>query len=124
MQETWGQQPPFPPEIAYLFPHQELHMKILIAPAGGSAEGQPCDQIHRTVQDAEDTFIRSAAGEHPNLRLRCEGMRTSSISMLEEAEVDVRAMRKVTRVEVCRSWVVTGFLSVQQMSRIAGLPAA
>jgi hypothetical protein len=42
---------------------QELCMKLIHAPGGYSAVGQPCDQIHRHVQAAEDNFMRLATGE-------------------------------------------------------------
>ena len=35
---------------------KELNLKVIVAPAGYSAVGQPCDQIHRHVQAAEDTI--------------------------------------------------------------------
>jgi hypothetical protein len=38
-------------------------MKLIQAPGGYSAVGQPCDQIHRHVQAAEDNFMRLATGE-------------------------------------------------------------
>ena len=101
-----------------------MNMKVLVAPAGYSAVGQPCDQIHRHVQAAEDTFTREMAGEHPDLRRRCEGMRATSISANEEAEVDVRAMRALTPAEICRAWVVTGYFSAAQMACISGFPAS
>ena len=42
---------------------QELCLKLVHAPGGYSAVGQPCDQIHRHVQAAEDAFIRPVTGE-------------------------------------------------------------
>ena len=38
-------------------------MKLVHAPGGYSAVGQPCDQIHRHVQAAEDAFMRLVTGE-------------------------------------------------------------
>ena len=38
-------------------------MKLVHALGGYSAVGQPCDQIHRHVQAAEDAFIRIVTGE-------------------------------------------------------------
>ena len=102
---------------------KELHMKLVIAPPGYSSVGQPCDQIHRQVQTAEDACMREMVGECRDLRLRTEGMRDTSISGLEEAEVDVRSMRSVTCVDVCRSWVVTGYFCAAEMEALAGLTA-
>ena len=62
---------------------KELHLKILEAPPGYSAVGQPCDQIHRQVQAKEDGFMSELAGECTDLRFRCDTPRTSTISALE-----------------------------------------
>jgi hypothetical protein len=57
------------------------------------------------------------------MRLRTDGVRESCINALEEAEVDVRAMRELSRSEFCRSWVVTGYFSADEMAKLSGLGA-
>ena len=42
---------------------QELHLKLLYAPGGYSAVGQPFDQIHRHVQTGEDAGMCMTIGE-------------------------------------------------------------
>ena len=101
---------------------KELHMKILWGPSGYSAVGQPCDQIHRQVQSKEDVFMREVVGSSRDLRFRCEDMRTARVTTVEEGEVDVRAMRTLTRAHVRRAWVVTGYFTETELADKTGVP--
>jgi hypothetical protein len=56
-----------------------------------------------------------------DLRMRTDGVRTSSVNAVDEAEADVNAMRQLTREEVCRAWVVTGYFGPAEMSKHSGL---
>jgi hypothetical protein len=55
------------------------------------------------------------------MRMRTEGVRSSNVGAFEEAEADVNAMRQLTREEVCRAWVVTGYFGPAEMSKHSGL---
>jgi hypothetical protein len=53
--------------------------------------------------------------------MRTDGVRTSSVNAADEAEADVNAMRQLSKVEVCRAWVVTGYFGPAEMSAHSGL---
>ncbi len=42
---------------------KELNVRILDAPGHYSAAGQPCDQVHRSIQAKTDMFMRELTGE-------------------------------------------------------------
>ena len=52
--------------------------------------------------------------------MRTDDVRSSSVGAFEEAEADVSAMRQLTKVEVCRAWVVTGYFGPAEMSTHSG----
>ena len=52
--------------------------------------------------------------------MRTDDVRSSSVGALEEAEADVSAIRQLTKVEVCRAWVVTGYFGPAEMSAHSG----
>ena len=70
-----------------------LGLELILAPAGYSAVGQPCDAMHRSLQAKEDRYIREAAGRHLDVRRRPGEVPTTSggapraISTSQEVEI-------------------------------------
>jgi hypothetical protein len=86
------------------------------APAGFSAAGQPCDQLHAVLHSRIDKGIREKCGAGKNLMNRPEvqlnqngNMR--SLSLEEIIEVDVVSWRSLPRTSFAWAWIVCGYLS-------------
>ena len=97
----------------------ELNLKIKDAPAGYSAEGQPCDQIHHSIQCKQDRHMEEIVGEQPDIFKRPEEYALTaagnlkSIGALVEVEGDVRAIRALTKEEWAYSWYVSGYVPAE-----------
>ena len=100
------------------------------APAGFSATGQPCDQIHHSIQVKLDAMMRDIIGEQLDLAQRptehivTKAGNLKSVSTIQEVECDVRAIRSVARSEWCTAWIVTGYMSRSDFADIPGVGAA
>ena len=108
----------------------ELNMEIKEAPAGWSATGQPCDQVHRSIQAKLDNHARNCAGEHndifsrPDMYEKTSAGNLVSITTIQEVEGSVAAYRAITRREWCRAWTITGYLTIAEMEATANVDVA